>query len=131
MNTVETTTPKSDPRLPGPSNGSDKAYLAPRVDIFEEKDAYVLEAEMPGVTKEGLEILLENNELTLVGRRSAEKIDAELVYRESSTRDFRRVFLLNPTIDASKIEAKLEDGLLSVTLPKAEELRPRRIKVND
>jgi HSP20 family protein len=100
------------------------------VDIIETKDHYVLEAELPGVTKDGLEILLENNELTLVGRRPAEKIEADLVYRESLPRDFRRVFVLDPTIDTAKIEAKLEDGVLILKLPKAEQVKPRRIQVN-
>ena len=108
-----------------------RAYLSPRVDITETKDAYVLEAEMPGVTKEGLEILLENNELTLMGRRQNEKIEAELVYRESTPRDFRRVFVLDPTIDTTRIAAKLEDGVLTLNLPKTEQVKPRRIKVGD
>jgi len=113
------------------TNGSGRAYVSPRVDILETKDAYVLEAEMPGVTKDGLEILLENNELTLVGRRPVEKIEAELVYRESTPRDFRRVFVLDPTIDTAKIEANLEGGVLILNLPKAEKVKPRRIAVND
>jgi HSP20 family protein len=112
-------------------DGSERAYLSPRVDIIDTKDAYVLEAEMPGVTKDGLEILLENNELTLIGRRPNEKVEAELVYRESIPRDFRRVFVLDPTIDTGKIEAKVTDGVLILKLPKAEQVRPRRITVND
>lgn len=108
-----------------------RQYLSPRVDIVDTKDAYLLEAEMPGVTKEGLEILLEGNELTLVGRRNHVPSTTELVYRESSPRDFRRVFELDPTIDVSKIEAKLEDGVLRMTLPKTEQVKPRRITVGD
>jgi HSP20 family protein len=100
------------------------------VNIFESKDGYVLEAELPGVTKEGLEILLEDSELTLVGRRYPETADnAELVYRESSPYDFRRVFTLDPTIETSKIAAKIEDGVLVLNLPKAERVKPRRIAV--
>jgi HSP20 family protein len=113
------------------TDGVERAYLSPRVDIIETKDSYVLEAEMPGVTKDGLEILLENNELTIIGRRPGEQLEAELVYRESTPRDFRRVFVLDPTIDTGKIEAKLEDGVLNLKLPKAEQLTPRRIKVSD
>ncbi len=112
---------------------SPRPYLSPRVDIIETKDSYVLEAEMPGVTKDGLEILLENNELTLVGHRQAEKmekIDTDLVYRESMPRDFRRVFVLDPAIDSTKITAKLEDGLLALNLPKAEQVKLRRIEVS-
>lgn len=108
---------------------SDRAYLSPRVNIIEAKDAYLLEAEMPGVNKEGLEVLLEGNELTLIGRRSTETFDAELIYRESSPRDFRRVFVLDPTLDSAKIEAKIENGVLTLHLPKTEKVRPRKIAV--
>lgn len=128
---MNNTATKTETRPVRQTDGSERAYLSPRVDIIETKDAYVLEAEMPGVPKDGLEILLENNELTLVGRRPAEKIEAELVYRESTARDFRRVFVLDPTIDTAKIEAKLEEGVLILKLPKAEQVRPRRINVND
>lgn len=128
---MNNTATKMETRPVRQADGSQRAYLSPRVDIIETKDAYVLEAEMPGVTKDGLEILLENNELTLVGRPQAEKIEAELVYRESTPRDFRRVFVLDPTIDTAKIAAKLEDGLLTLNLPKAEQVKPRRIKVGD
>jgi HSP20 family protein len=80
------------------NGGTRETYVSPRVNILETQDGYLLEAEMPGVSKGGLEILIENNELTLVGHRTAEKIDAELTYRESSPRDFRRVFALDPAI---------------------------------
>ena len=129
--TMNNTATETETRPVHQTNGSERAYLSPRVDIIETKDAYILEAEMPGVTKDGLEILLENNELTLVGSRPAEKIEAELVYRESTPRDFRRVFVLDPTIDTAKIEAKLEGGVLILKLPKAEKVRPQRIAVNE
>jgi HSP20 family protein len=128
---MNNTATKTETRPVRQTDGGQRAYLSPRVDILETKDAYVLEAEMPGITKDGLEILLENNELTLVGRRPAEKIEAELVYRESTPRDFHRVFVLDPTIDTAKIEAKLVDGVLILKLPKAEQVKPRSIKVND
>ena len=105
------------------------AYLCPRVNITSNKDGYELEAELPGVTKDGLEILLEDNELTLVGKRTATDAEGELLYRESSPRDFRRGFTLDPSIDTSKIEAKLEDGVLRLHLPKAERVKPRKIAV--
>ena len=128
---MNNTATKTETRPVHQTDGSERVYLSPQVDIIETKDAYVLEAEMPGVTKDGLEILLENSELTLVGRRPAEKTEAELVYRESTPRDFRRVFVLDPTIDTAKIEAILEEGILILKLPKTEQVKPRRIKVND
>ena len=106
----------------------DRQFVSPRVNIVESKDAYVLEAEMPGVAKDGLEISLEANVLTLTGRRSAEPA-ASLLYRESPTADFRRAFELDPSIDSSKISARIEQGILTLALPKAEKVKPRRITV--
>lgn len=108
----------------------DRDFISPQVDIRETKDGYLLEAEMPGVNKSGLEVLLEGNELTLVGRREVDETTAQRLYRESSPRDFRRVFVLDPAIDAGKIEARIENGILRVTLPKAERVKPRKITVS-
>jgi len=105
-------------------------FAAPEVNIFETKDGYVLEAEMPGVNKSVLEITLEGTELTLVGHRTTQTLPGGPLFRESSTADFRRVFELDPAIDASKIAAKMEQGILTLTLPKSEEVKPRRITVD-
>ncbi len=115
------------PTLPQPVE-EDHPYVSPPVNIVESKDGYVLEAEMPGVAKDGLEISLEDNVLTLTGRRRAEPV-ASLLYRESPTADFRRAFELDPSIDAGKISARIEQGILTLTLPKAEKVKPRRINV--
>jgi len=107
-----------------------RPYLIPPVNITETKEGYLLEAEMPGVNKIGLEVLLEANELTIVGKRQPEEIKADLLYRESAHRDFRRVFVLDPTIDTSKIDAKIENGVLTLHLPKAERVKPKKITVS-
>jgi HSP20 family protein len=107
-----------------------KPFLIPPVNITETKEGYLLEAEMPGVNKNGLEVLLEANELTIVGKRHAEDLKADLIYRESALRDFRRVFVLDPTIDTSKIDAKIENGVLTLHLPKAERVKPKKITVS-
>jgi HSP20 family protein len=107
----------------------DRGFLSPAVNIVETTDGYMLEAEMPGVNKSGLEVLLQGTELTLVGKRDTEVHGAETVYRETSPRDFRRTFVLDPGIDTSKIQAKMENGILTLNLPKAEQLKPRRIKI--
>jgi len=130
MNDTLTTT-EARPAREARSNGDQPRYLTPRVNIYETKDGYSLEAELPGVTKSGLDILLENNELTLVGQRQTDKIAGDPVYRESSPYAFRRVFTLDPSIDTSKVEANLENGLLTLNLPKAERVKPRRITVSD
>lgn len=104
-------------------------YVTPRANIFETKDGYVLEAELPGVNREGLEVTVEDGELTLAGKRSDTTPQGSAVYRESRDFDYRRVFDLDPSIDAGKITAKLEDGVLTLTLPKAESVKPRKIAV--
>jgi HSP20 family protein len=106
-------------------------YLTPRVDITEDREGYALYAEMPGVDKASLELILDGNELTIVGRRAAPPANLEPIYRESSPLGFRRVFELDPAIDTAKVTAKMENGLLELRLPKAERVKPRRIKVTD
>jgi len=105
-------------------------YVAPHVNIFETKDGYVLEAEMPGVNKDGLEVTLEDNELTLVGRRGHDAGQGEPLFRERQLADFRRVFELDPAIDTAKVSARIEQGVLTLTLPKSERVKPRKITVN-
>ena len=105
-------------------------YVAPNVNIFETKEGYVLQAEMPGVSKDGLEVTLEGNEITITGRRNPETISGETLFRERNSADYRRVFELDPAIDTAKISAKIEQGILTVTLPRSEEVKPRKITVN-
>lgn len=105
-------------------------YVSPEVNIFETKDGYVLEAEMPGVNKEGLEITVEGTEVTITGHRSAEPLPGETLFRESNNADYRRVFELDPAIDTTKISARMDQGVLSLTLPKSERVKPRKITVD-
>ena len=105
-------------------------FITPPASVIEGKDAYTLNVEMPGVNKEGLEISVENNELTITGRRSLPQIEGSLVHRESRTENFRRVFELDPSIDTSKVSARIEQGMLILTLPKAEQVKPRKITVD-
>jgi len=121
--------PAQDYRNQSNGGSSPREYLYPPVNITETGDSFVLEAEMPGVNKEGLEITLEGNELTIVGRRGAETVHAQLVYRESRPFDYRRVFEIDPAIDSSKISARMDQGVLYLTLPKAEKVKPRKIEV--
>ena len=98
--------------------------------MIEAGDGYTLEIEMPGVPKEGLDISVENNELTIVGRRSLSNIEGTLIHHESRLENFRRTFELDPSIDADKISATIEQGLVTLTLPKAEHVKPRKITVS-
>ena len=115
---------------PTPQVDHEREYVSPDVNIFETKDGYVLEAEMPGVNKQGLELTLENNELTLVGHRQTQAPQGEPVFRESHLADFRRVFQLDPAIDTARISARMEQGVLTLILPKSEKVKPRRIAVS-
>jgi HSP20 family protein len=117
-----------EPRANGRS--AQQEYLAPDVNIFETKDGYVLEAEMPGVSKDGLDITLEGNEITIVGHRKEESAPGEALFRECRTADFRRVFELDPAIDIGKISAKIDQGMLTLSLPKSERVKPRKIAVD-
>ena len=105
-------------------------FVTPPASVIEDDDAYILTVEMPGVNKEGLEISVDNNELRIIGRRSLPKIGGTLVHREARSENFRRVFELDPSIDMSKISAHIEQGILTLRLPKTEQVKPRKITVS-
>lgn len=105
-------------------------FITPPASVTESADGYMLEIEMPGVKKDGLDISVDNNELTIIGRRSLPAVEGTLIHRESRPENFRRTFELDPSIDANKIGAKIEQGLVTLTLPKAEHVKPRRITVS-
>jgi HSP20 family protein len=105
-------------------------FVAPPSSVIEAGDGYTLEIEMPGVTKDGLDISVENNELTIIGRRSLPVVQGTLIHHESRPENFRRTFELDPSIDANKISARIEQGLATLTLPKAEHVKPRKITVS-
>jgi len=115
---------------PRSTNERPNTFVSPEVNIFETREGYVLEAEMPGVNKEALEITLEGNELTITGHRHVEGLPGEALFRESGDADYRRVFELDPAIDAAKVSARIEQGVLALTLPKSERVKPRKITVD-
>jgi len=104
--------------------------FVPPVDIFENKDALVLIADMPGVTSEGVDIHLKENELTISGRLKKEENRVTTpIYTEYESGGYLRSFTLSNVIDQTKIEASMKDGVLKVILPKAEAAKPRLITV--
>lgn len=109
---------------------STEQFMAPAATVLENADGYTLEVEMPGVNKESLEMWVENNELTILGRRVLPSVEGTLIHRESRAESFRRCFELDPSIDASRISAKIEQGVATLTLPKAEQVKPRKIAVS-
>ncbi|HYR58982.1 MAG TPA: Hsp20/alpha crystallin family protein [Chthoniobacteraceae bacterium] len=124
------TKPEQQTQQQRPAGNGRANFLTPVANIHEDKDGYTLEAEMPGVTKDGLDVTVENGELVIVGRRSAAQPVGQALYRESRGWDFRRAFELDPSIDAAKITAKIEQGVLTLHLPKAEAVKPRKIAVS-
>jgi HSP20 family protein len=105
-------------------------FVAPPASVIEAGDGYILELEMPGVNKDGLDISVENNELTIIGRRLFPAVEGTLIHHESRPENFRRTFDLDPSIDANQISAKIDQGLVKLTLPKAEHVKPRKITVS-
>jgi HSP20 family protein len=105
-------------------------FITPPASVTEIGDGYTLEIEMPGVKKDGLEISFENNELTIIGRRSFPIVEGTLIHRETRPENFRRTFEIDPSIDADKIGARIDQGLVTLTLPKAEHVKPRKIAVS-
>ncbi len=122
---------KTNPAPATEPTNAERQYASPSVDIAETKDEYLLQADMPGVNKAGLELLLEANELTIVGRRQSRVPNGDLLVGESNRLDYRRTFLLDPMIDTAKINAQMDQGVLTVHLPKAERVKPRQIKITD
>ena len=117
----------------GTAHAQPRRYVRPRASITESADGFTVQVEMPGVNQAGLEITFENGELTLVGHRSHDAGSGdghEVLYRESHPSDYRRAFEVDNTIDASRISARLDQGLLTLSLPKAEAAKPRRIEIS-
>lgn len=104
----------------------------PAIDVAEHETESVLVAEVPGVKKEDLKISVENGMLTIQGERKSQSLPerSRWIRNEVETGEFRRVFELPHAVDANKVSAELENGVLRVVLPKPEQVRPREIKVN-
>jgi HSP20 family protein len=104
----------------------------PPVDIEETENAYILRAELPGLTKDDLQITLENNVLRLSGERKVEKnVDQGNYHRiERVFGTFSRSFALPHEVDAEHVQARFENGVLTLTVPKAEQAKPRKIEIS-
>src|SRR5687768_2553593 len=111
--------------------GIGRGAWAPSVDIFENKDQIVLEAELPGMKQEDFDLSIESNVITLRGERRFEKTEETDNYHrvERSYGAFTRSFTLPQTVSGEGATAEYNNGVLRVTLPKREEAKPRRIEV--
>jgi len=105
---------------------------APPVDIYETEDAIVLKAELPGVEPKDVEVRVEDNTLFLKGERKFEKEVKEQNYHrvERSYGSFARSFSLPNSISTDKVKAEFKDGMLTLTMPKREESKPKTIKID-
>lgn len=108
-----------------------RGMWSPSVDIAETKDEIVVSADLPGLNKEDIKVNVENNVLTFSGERKQEKKDEGSNYHrlERSYGFFSRSFTLPATVKSDKIKAAYKDGVLRLSLPKAEEAKPRQIAV--
>jgi HSP20 family molecular chaperone IbpA len=115
----------------GAVKSAPQAALLPAVDIVENESGITLLADMPGVSKERLNIRVDGENLTIEGSAEVQVPEQiQLLHSELRTPLFRRSFTLSRELDSGKIEASLRDGVLRMHIPKAEEARPRRIEVN-
>ena len=104
--------------------------FTPNVDIFETDQEITLLADMPGVTTDNLSIDLKDNVLTLTGEVAPfEEADEQDILIEYEIGKYHRKFNLSSVIDQSKIDAKMNDGVLRLSLPKVEEVKPRKIEI--
>jgi HSP20 family protein len=121
-------------RQPAPSAAAStepEYTVKPAYELTENAEAWGLTAHLPGVTKEGLELSVEDGLITLRGRRGWQKPAGwTAVYRESVDAPYELALQHDNTVDADKIHAELKDGVLRVSLPKAEAVKPRKIAVN-
>jgi HSP20 family protein len=121
-------------RLFGPAQGDGGHRLAPyAVDVREDADHFYVQAELPGFRKEDVDITLENQTLTISAERKEEQDEkgpkGELLLHERRYNRFLRSFTLPPTVDEQTVNAKLDNGVLTITLNKREETKPRKISV--
>ena len=121
--------------LPFLNGGSRQAQLftgwTPALDLYQNNDNVVAVVELPGMRKEDIEISLHDGTLTIGGERKSETgADDKATRTERFTGKFRRSVTLPTRVDANKVNATYKDGILTVTLPKADEAKPKQIQVN-
>lgn len=108
----------------------DTRYMIPAVDIYETADTLVVVCDVPGVEKSGVSVAVDNNILTIEGKTLDREEDiSKEVHREYRLASYHRQFELTEVIDQEKISAELKHGVLTVTLPKAEKAKPKKIDI--
>lgn len=129
MSTELTPTADETP-VPTPALAADQLVFTPPIDIFETPDGLVLQADLPGVTSDTLELQVQDNKLTLFGRVDALVPEqAKVIHQEYGVGHYFRSFILSDDVDHERIVAKLTNGVLEVVLPRAAKTEPRRIQI--
>ena len=116
--------------IEGPEKKRNMVYL-PALDIYEDEDKIVIEADIPGVKKEDIKISVEDNILTIKAEKKKEEKaeEKDVVYEEIAYGLYAREIDLPHTVDTEKIEAEYKDGVLKISLPKKEEVKPKQIEI--
>src|SRR6266403_4040639 len=116
----------------GPEEALTTTALAPPVDIYEDEHNIILKIEVPGIDEKDIDVRIQNNTLTVHGERKIEKEEKEENFRrvERQYGSFTRTFALPTTVDAEKVSANYDKGILKIALPKKAEAKPKQIKVN-
>jgi HSP20 family protein len=116
----------------GPEEPLTTTSFAPPVDVYEDEHNVILKIEVPGIDEKDIDVRIENNVLTIHGERQFEKEEKEENFRrvERQYGTFTRTFTLPTTVDAEKVSANYDKGILKIALPKKAEAKPKQIKVN-
>ncbi len=113
-----------------PATSEQKTFRSPAVDIIEKEDSFVILVNLPGVKKEDLKVSIDNRELSIEGKTTVSNDESiKYILRERKVSDFRRKFNLGDSINEEKIEAVHENGVLTLTLSKKDEIQPKNITI--
>ena len=130
LNTRPTDLPSRVPELPTGPAPRQHWVCTPPIDIFETPEGLVLRADLPGVTAETLDLQVQDNKLTLLGRVAPQApAGATLIHQEYHVGDFVRSFILSDDVDHERISAKISNGVLDLLLPRIAKAEPRKIQV--
>jgi len=115
-----------------PARTQKSAVWSPAVDIREDEGSFVIEVELAGLSKEDIHLEVEQNQLSIKGERKFEKKDEGENYHfvERSYGSFYRSFTLPRNVNTGEIEAEHRDGILTITVPKAEEVKPKKVEIS-
>lgn len=108
---------------------AEEKFVQPRVSVYETTEKVVLELEMPGVPRDKIDVGVDRDELTVTGARPVDAGDCEVLHQERVPLKYRRSFILSEQIASDQIAAAYDNGVLRLTLPKAEGAKPRKIAI--